>query len=254
MLHFVAKWLISRSIDENRRTADWLRRWIDRDDELKRFEILSRQLGDRLSDDAHRWTCRQEIPTGARSADRIHSSSFAPRKGVPSRSESRQCAAQHWARRKSRVAWSAGGLTLATAAVMVCAWFVIGRLHSREDRAKQPDAAENRRIAATAKLTAADRAWVVAAWKTGHKNLVRLRARGLPRANSEIPKLPDLAPIAEPAEAAGSTVGHVLATLDRGMEAEQQKLAFEAKAAFSFFAHRLPVGIARLVGWRGTVD
>jgi hypothetical protein len=54
----------------------------------------------------------------------------------------------------------------------------------------------------------------------------------------------------EPAEAAGSTTGRALATLDRGMLSEQQQLTSDAKTAYSFFAHRLPASLARLVGWR----
>jgi hypothetical protein len=237
MLHFVAKWLISRSIDENRRPAGWLGRWIDRDDELRRFEILSRQLGDRLSDDARSRISSQQMATGGRLPGR-------PRVVL---------ARQAPFRRRRSVAWSVGGLTLGTAVVVACAWFVIGRLHSKGERATQPDPAEDGRIVATAKLTAADRERVVRAWKTGHESLMRLRLHAFtPR--HEMSNPPDLSPIVEPAEAAGSTVGQVLATLDRGMESEQEKLAFDAKAAFSFFAHRLPASIAKLVGWRRMAD
>ncbi|HEV3338803.1 MAG TPA: hypothetical protein VG125_00555 [Pirellulales bacterium] len=234
MLHLIARWLISRSIDEDRRAADWLRRWIDRDERLKRFETLSRQLGSQLKDDARVWTASRELPAGAKSPIR-------PR-GVVSRPAS--------VRRPRSVGWS---LALSGAALAACAWFVLGHLPSAGDRSGPPGPSEKHGVAqAPAKITAADREWLATAWKTSRAHLGQWRPRaGVLPGRTESLKLPGLAPVVE---AAGSTAGRGLAALDRSMASEQQQLASDAKAAFSFFTYRLPTSMARLVGWRPRAD
>jgi hypothetical protein len=241
MLHTIARWLISRSIDEKRRVPDWLRHWIDGDAELKRFEMLSRQLEVRLKDDARGWIAGQEqpseaLPTGETSASR----------------QRRVVARPASFRRERSVVWSLAAL--GTTAVAAGALYAIARLQPQGVQAERRDDAENREIAripATVTITTADREWLATAWNTGRVNLGQWQARALDLpVRMEISELPDLSAIVQPAESAGSTAGRALATLDRGMLSEQQRLTAGAKSGLSFFAYRLPAGVARLVGWQ----
>src|SRR4051794_26974483 len=59
MLRSIARWFISRSIDQAAPLPDWLRRWIDRDDEVARFEAASRQLVGRMKNEAPAWIASQ---------------------------------------------------------------------------------------------------------------------------------------------------------------------------------------------------
>jgi hypothetical protein len=238
MFRMLARWLISRSIDEGRRVPDWLRHWIDRDHDLKQFEKLSRQLGDDLKKDSGGWIASQASAAGEELAGRRRLVVAEPATF----------------RLRHRGAWSLASLSLGTGALAACAWFVVARLQAPPDRAEQPTPDAQRQVVQTPEavtITAADREWLATTWRTTQANFNQLqaRARALP-ARAEILKLPGVSTIVEPAETAGSTTGRALATLDRGMLWQQQQLADDAKTAFSFFTYRLPASLARLVGWR----
>jgi len=236
MLHMIARWLISRSIDEGHPLPGWLRRWIDRDDELEQFEMLSRQLGCRLKGDAPGWIASRSLPAGEESAGR---------RGIVGG----QRAAN---RRNRRLAWS-----LAACAVAACAGFAIARLQMEPDHRERPIPSGDDtmvQMPATATITVADREWLAAAWKTSRTNFGQLQARAkdLPR-RAERWRLPG-ASIVEPVEVAGSTAGRALATLGRGMDSEQRQLTSDMQTAFSFFTYRLPASVGKLVGWRPPAD
>jgi hypothetical protein len=241
MLRMIARWFISRSIDEDVRLSNWLRRWIDCDEELKQFEILSQQLGNRLKKDAPHWIASQALP-----ADEQTSPEITPSHSAPLRS---RLVVQRVVRRKRKVAWS-----LAACALAACALLAFSRLQTEGDHAGQPRLLQDRGLAqapASETISAADREWLVAALKTGRIQLGRLQAQAteLPR-RARVVELPGVAAIVEPTEVAGMTAGRALANLDRGMQSEQQQLNSDIKAAVTFFAYRLPASMARLVGWQ----
>jgi hypothetical protein len=245
MLHRIARWLISRSIDEDRPVPVWLRRWIDRDEELRQFETQSRQLEGRLKDDACGWIASQ-----ARSSEAFTGS-------ATSVGRQRRVIAQPATFRGERILrWALGAL--GAMALATCAWFAVARWPWQRAEAERHGQDESRQIAqapATPTISAADRKWLSATWNSSRASLGQWQARAqeLP-GRMETLKLPALSAIVEPAEAVGSTTGRALATLDRGMQSEEQQLTSDAKAAYSFFAYRLPASLARLVGWRPAED
>jgi hypothetical protein len=238
MLRMIARWFISRSIDEDVRLPNWLRQWIDRDDELKRFELASRQLDSRLKSDAPGWIASQA--TGA------VEEAVGPRQMVAVTTKS--------SRRERTIAWWLAASAIAAGAFFGIAWLQSARLPLNEDHFEQSLPGADKRLAATPStetISAVDREWLIIAWKRGRVNFGRLKAHAeyLPR-EVEVLKMPDASTIIEPAVVAGSTAGRALAALDRGMESEQQQLTSDVRTAFSFFAYRLPASMARLVGWQ----
>lgn len=231
MLRMIARWLISRSIDEGHRLPGWMRRWIDRDDELNQFEMLSQQLGCRLKNDALGWITSQSLSVGGKSTGRQE---IVPGQRAPNR-------------RKRRLAWS-----LAALSVAACAGFAIARLRWERGPLERAISSGDRTIAqmpAVATITEADREWLAAAWNTSRANLNQWHARadGLSR-RAQRWMSPGVS-IVEPVQVAGSTAGRALATLRRSMDSEQEQLTSDMKTALSFFAYRLPVSAGKLVGW-----
>jgi hypothetical protein len=238
MLRMIARWYISRSIDEDVRLPNWLRRWIDRDDELKQFEMASRQLDSRLKSDAPGWIASQA--TGA------VEEAVRPQTMVAVTTKS--------SRRERTIAWSLAASAIAAGAFFAIAWLQSAKLPLNEDRVEQSLPGAEKHLALTPStdtMSAVDREWLITAWKRSRANLGRLKAHAedLPR-RVEVLKMPDASTVVEPAAVAGSTAGRALATLDRGMESERQQLTSDVRAAFSFFAYRLPESVARLVGWQ----
>jgi hypothetical protein len=227
----------------------WLRPWIDRDEELKQFERLSRRLGDQLKDDACGWIASQAV-----------SSEALPGSATSVGRERCVMAQPATFRGDRRLRWALGAL--GATALATCAWFAVARWQWQGAQAQQRHQDESREIAqappmptTAATISAADREWLSATWNSSRASLGQWQARAqeLP-GRTEMLKLPGLSAIVEPAEAVGSTAGRALATLDRGMQSEEQQLTSDAKAAYSFFAHRLPASLARLVGWRPGED
>ena len=62
MLRVIAQWWISSAIDQDRPLPGWLRRWVQRDPELMQYELMMRQLGDRLKGEAADWVSRPSLP------------------------------------------------------------------------------------------------------------------------------------------------------------------------------------------------
>jgi hypothetical protein len=232
MLHLIVKWFISRSIDEDRPLPDWLERWIDRNDDLKQFQKRSRQLGNRLKNDAADWIERPVSPAAADSTH--HQQVVMPQRASP--------------RLKRTIIRS-----LAAGALGAICLLAIFQWRSPRDQAGQPVSGNDReipRVTAVVTMSEADRERLVSRL-TGSRAILgqwQARAKDLPGPALDW-KLPRVSVIVEPAEVAGSATGQALATLDRGMESEQQRLTSEVKTAYSFFAHRLPSSLARLVGW-----
>lgn len=242
MFRLVAKWLISRSIDDDRPAPNWLRHWIDRDHELKQFELLSRQLVRRLKDDSRGRIASLPSLTGEPSARR--------QRHVTGHPASR--------RRGHRVDPSLGTLSLGALTLAACVGFLVGQLPSHRDQLERSEHEETQHIAkppATAKIDAADREWLATTWKTSRTTLGQLRSQiRTVSGRTDVVKLSNLSAIIKPAEAAGSSAGRALATLDRSMQSQQQQLASDAKATFAFFTRRLPTSVAKLVGWPPQAD
>lgn len=237
MFHRIARWLISRSIDEDRSVPHWLRSWIDRNEGLKDFETMSRQIGRQLKSDAREWISSQALPGRVESV--LSRRLFTP--------NAVSLARVRIMRR------SVGAMILGTTGVAACAWFTIGHFRSHSDQVKQSDAEGGRPIAEahpTGTITSADREWLATVWRRSRTKLGQLQARAtsLP-GGAEILNLPSRSAIMQPAQVVASTTGRALAMLDRGIDSEQKQLTSDARAAFSFFAHRLPASLAKLVGW-----
>jgi hypothetical protein len=233
MLHMIAKWFISRSIDENRPIPDWLARWVDRNHDLKQFELQSRQLGHRLKSDAPGWIASQALPASEELAGRRQ---FVTPQRV-----------SLLGKRPIALSLAAGASVLATGIL-----FTVTQLHSHRDQIEKPVSGTDRRFVETnpvETITAADLEWLVRSWKTSRANLGELQTRAwdLPRRTQDW-KMPGVSAIVEPAEVAGSTAGRALATLDHCVEFEQKQLTSDIKTAFSFFAYRLPSSMAKLAG------
>lgn len=237
MLRRIARWLISRSIDEGRHVPQWLRKWIERDDKLKDFETLSQRLGAQLKDDAADWISSQKLPRRVETV--------LPRRLV------RPNAVSH--RRKRAVRGAVGAMLFGTTAA-ACVWFTMSHSRSPTDQAKQPKPEETRHIVKenpAVPITAADREWLQTAWRRSRANLSQLheRATNLP-GRSDLLNVSGYSAIIEPAETAGSATGRALAMLDRGMTSQQQQLTSDSRAAVSFFVERLPASLAKLVRWK----
>lgn len=234
MLRTIFEWLISRSIDQDRPLPDWLKRRVDRDDDLKQFEVRSRQLGDRLRVEAADW-----IASGA--SAKANDSALR-----------RQIVTQHRnapGRGRQKIVWTL--LAGSMAAMLVFAVFQLG---SPGDRVARLDPGRDPHLAKAPpvkKTPDPDHKSLVRWLKDKEAKLGQLRSRmnELPSPTEDW-KLPDVSVIVEPAKAAGSSAGHALAILDRGVESEQQLLKSELQTAFSFFAYRLPTSVAKLVGWK----
>jgi len=158
MLRMIARWFISRSIDEDRRPPGWLRHWIDRDDELQQFEMLSRQLGSRLKDDAAGWISSQALAAAEESAARR-----------------RIVTPQPASFRRERML----ALSLAVCTLAACALFAVARWQPQPDQAGQPTLEGDHRITqapAPVTIAATDREWLATAWKSSRANLGQLRA------------------------------------------------------------------------------
>lgn len=233
MLRMIARWFISRSIDEDRRLPDWLCHWIERHIDVKQFEMRSRQLGDRLKNDAPSWIASQALPASEEPADRRQI--VAPQRVSVGG--------------KRTMAWSLAAGVLAASFL-----FAVAQFPSHRDRVEQSASRKDRPFAPTTAvetISAADREWLVRSWKASRANLDQLQARASDRPRrTRVWKLPGVSVIVEPAKVAGSVTGRALATLDRGIETEQKQLTSDMRTALAFFAYRLPSSMAKLVGWR----
>jgi|GEM_PF-6509718 len=231
MLRMIAKWMISRSIDEDRAIPGWIRRRIDGDQELKQFELRSRQLGERMKSDAAVWVATTTVPVA---------------KPFP---EFQAGAKARGSRNMVRLtsAW-----TFASAAAVVA---VLTLNRPRQNPPDQAGQATNQSIIVTEPIVAADREsldmreWMIRTVKKSRATLEELRssARVLPIRPKEL-KLPHFSELLEPAKVAGSSTGHVYLILDERLATEQKLLVSELKSAYSFFTHRLPTGIVKLAG------
>lgn len=52
---WIARWFVSRSIDEGRAVPSWVARRMERDETLRQFDLASRRMIQRLQDDAPQW-------------------------------------------------------------------------------------------------------------------------------------------------------------------------------------------------------
>src|SRR5436190_973206 len=121
MLRMIARWFISRSIDEDVRPPNWIRHWIDRDEELKQFEITSRQLDSRLKSDAPGWIASQATGAAEETA--------GPQRTVAVTTNS--------SRRVRTVAWSLAASAIAAGALFAIAWLQSARWQRNGDHVAQ---------------------------------------------------------------------------------------------------------------------
>jgi hypothetical protein len=59
MMRTIAKWFVSRSLDQNVLLPRWVRKRIDSQPELKQFELLAKRLDSQLKQDAPAWAVLQ---------------------------------------------------------------------------------------------------------------------------------------------------------------------------------------------------
>jgi hypothetical protein len=233
MIRTILKWFISRSLDHHARLPRWLRGWIDRDHELRHFELHARQLGSRLKRDAPAWVVMQAVHV---TDDASNSRLLAPTQA------SRPLA-------QRRIAWSLAAGALAASVV-----FVLAHLPSGGDQVYQPDLSSGGRPIANSRnetSSALKSQWMISAWKTGRTSFHQLKAQSVDlRSRLEIPKMPVFSTIGEPSKIAGSIAGRIAAGLDSSLQSQWQQFTSELQSAFSFFTHRLPATAARLVGLR----
>jgi hypothetical protein len=234
MPRFIIKWIISRAIDEDQPLPDWVRRTVDRDEELKQFERNSLRLCERLKHDAPGWIAAQAVPEAI------------VREGTDQKNAARPSVVSD---RRRVIGWS-----LSVAALAACILFVVFNGVPQINRQAQPvltnhpeEVPESERV----QITDADREWLVQSLKNTQKTLDQVDSliRDLPDRTANW-KLPPISVIADQAESIGSTAGHALVVLDRGMASEQKRLKSEVQSAVSFFTRRLPDSMARLAGLR----
>jgi hypothetical protein len=148
MFRAIAKWMISRSIDEGIPLSGWLRWWIRRDPSLRQFELQSRQLCRRLTCDAAAWIARGQMHVAGEPVELRQPAS------VPLRS-----------RGLRTIAWSVTACALAASALIVLA-----RFHTGDDRIVQPPLSANHRPIGVDSSRAAvmnERQILADAWKVG---------------------------------------------------------------------------------------
>jgi hypothetical protein len=62
MYGWIARWFVSRSIDEGRAVPAWVARRMERDEALRQFDLASRRMIQRLQDDAPQWLATRADP------------------------------------------------------------------------------------------------------------------------------------------------------------------------------------------------
>jgi hypothetical protein len=231
MFRMIAKWYISRSIDQDVRLSKWMRAWIDRDLELKRYELISLQLQQRLRSDAPRWfatpvnRCTPN-PRHWAFVTRLLSSAIRPRR---------------------RMAWTFAACSLTTAALIAWVTFLSGT-HQVAPSMVATDSQST--------IARVDRAFVpvdlrrtMLAWKVSRARLDQLldRVKELP-SGLDISARPRVAFFVEPTRRAGSAAGNALKTIDDGLKSQGKQFSSDVRSAVVFFAYRLPVSAAKLVG------
>lgn len=231
MIRTIFKWFISRSIDQSVRLPHWVRSWIDRDQELRHFESLARQLGSRLKRDAPAWIAIQAVPvTDNASASRVLAS-------IP--------ASPSLVRR--RIAWSLAAGALAASVV-----FVLASLPGGGDQINQPiPSGDVSPVAISHDETssALKRQWLITAWKTGQTSFNQLKVHSADlRSRLDVPQMPDFSTIREPSRIVGAIAGRMAVAFDSGIRLQRQQFTSDLQSAFSFFTHRLPATAAKLVG------
>lgn len=231
MLRVIVKWMISRSIDEGRPVPAWVRRKIDGDQELKQFELRSRQLGLRLKSEADGWIARQSTPVTEPS---LRTEQVSANKSL------------------RRMMWFAGAGVAVSAATI---GLTVALNRSEVDSPIQTGPDSGQSVAATKRTVETDLEvakvgeWLIQSVNKSHATFEQLHSRTptLP-IRFESLKLPTVAQLTEPAKVAGSTASQAFTMLDRGLETEQKRLTSEVRSAFSFFTYRLPMSLAKLAG------
>ena len=236
MLRVIAQWWISSAIDQDRPLPGWLRRWVQRDPELMQYELMMRQLGDRLKGEAADWVSRPSLPASMTVPESAERADRRPML-VPQR-DSRP--------KKQRVVWTVGAVVSAA-----CLFYIALRTTSIKDAVPPPVSDGNPQLAQTPRgriLTDTEREKLVRLWKVSRIDISELqrRARELPGQTQDW-KLPPASVMIQPVNVAGAKLGHALVTLEQGMETEQKRLTSELKSAASFFTYRLPASVGKLV-------
>src|SRR5579863_6830305 len=213
MFRTIGKWLISRSLDRDESPAAWLRLWIDRDDQLQKFEQASRQVGNRLKRDVAGWIASQTCPGDSEP-------SGIRRTALPLPTFSRRA---RWA------AWSIVACGAAAAVLALVRWPSDG---DQAKTASHPGDPSVTRTSSADVISDDDREWLIAAFTASRTNYQAFkdRAQSFPPSAGEL-RRDGAATILEPTGIVGAAVGRALALLGRGMQSEQQQLASDVKAA-----------------------
>jgi hypothetical protein len=98
-------------------------------------------------------------------------------------------------------------------------------------------------------MSAAERQWLVTAWKSGRTSLHQLKAsQQFSAANWRAPAIPDLPTLRAPVNVV-NVASRMAATLDTGLKSQRRQINSDLQSAFTFFTHRLPTAAAKLVGF-----
>jgi hypothetical protein len=228
MKHYIARWFISRSIDDpSQPLPAWVTRRLPRDRALREFERNARQLVQRLEQDAAQWIFATSTPSAVRSV---------PRRGA-------------WA---ESVPTAAGKVALALG---LAAGLLVAISLWRHVPESPPisSAIHSLPLAHAPETSALDLPSWDNSWSLGRRMVDRLaeRAEEL-AATMSLPGSPGLTvnPSA-PLESAGVAYGRALATLDQNFQLEQDRIAAEIRGTIHFFAHHLPAQVANQVANQG---
>lgn len=231
MFHTISKWLISRLVEREAPLPPWLRRWVDRDEELLRFESASRRLTSRLRSDAPAWTARQ-------------SSDVRAEQLVPAAAHYVRPPAAWYRRPAARV----GALCALAASIMLAfAWWQ----GLTTEHVPSPTISDQALAVqgAGGPISPREGAQLMAAWQASRVHVAAWPARLKDAARRfEAIELRSPATIRPSWEIADATPQRLRRKLSAAVSSQRQEFAAGMKSAYAFFTHRLPTSVAILVG------
>ncbi|MBN1589234.1 MAG: hypothetical protein JW888_06950 [Pirellulales bacterium] len=202
----IARWLISRSIDDPTCAIPaWVERAMERDASLREYQRRSQQLARQLEQDAPGWIAA--APPATRPASHVRRSTG----------------------RITLAASLAAGLLIA-----IGLWQGIPGTH------------QSAQTPAESELPPIDLESLADSWNSGRRTVARLSQHAEDVAAALLnPPAPRLAvDLREPVASAGVAYGQTLALLDREMEQERDRIASDLRGTIRFFTHELPSQVA----------
>lgn len=231
MIRFIGKWLIDRAIERETPLPRWLRRRVDRDPELARFDAASRRLSTLLRYDAAEWMARYANDRG------VERSTSAPDRAVQLRASSI----------RRRAAWTGAACAMAAGVLIAVAWW-----QGVGGDSPSPAASGSRELVAeqnTPSIATTDGTQLLALWEAGRANIGAWQARLKGAADDIEPlDLRDPAKILLTFPIANDTTRRVQEGFSAVLASQQHQLEADVKSAYAFFTYRLPTSVAILVG------